>query len=223
MYRVISNSYTFIVLAVVLTMGLSLPAQLGEQGNPATVIVNPEGNGDSSGEGQVQRDSLTPFDRLMNNHWKLAKDTMAALNRTSLSPLQTLVNQYQGHTKEEAIAYCNNMVMSALNGSMIIDRDGCDFTVQCNYNPNRFPALLLSGECEKTDRPCGTFPELKKCIPHDIRVLVLYYKTLQTYGYRIDVSDKSTNPTAITTGHGSSIPTWVEGRDVIVTDCQCEN
>lgn len=224
MYQVFIGS-SMIVLAVVVTMAHSLPTLIGDQ--PVKIVTE---NSESSGEGQQVVSSPrptadyianNPFQKLMNDNKKLAEYTISALSQTSLSSLQGLVNLYQGTTEQESMAFCNSTIKSALNGSMTISNDGCNFTVHCTYNPNRFPSLLLSGVCETLERPCMTYPLIKKCITHDIRVLVLYYETHKTSGYQIDTSDKTNAaaPSLIS----SSKSEWVQGRETIVTDCQCEN
>ena len=155
----------------------------------------------------------SPYEELIEGDNKLVKEIVAGLNRTSLGPLQAEMNLYYSKNRKEAIEYCKEKVMTALNGSLTQTKDGCEFILQCTYDPNRFPALLLKGACGQSYQLCGAFPDIKSCISYDVRVSVLNYAPTNSAGYQLAEKD---------TIQESTKWEWLERRELLTTDCLCE-
>ena len=161
--------------------------------------------------------SLTPYQQLMDSKlYKTEKSTIIVtdLDRTSLASFLygLIYHDPADLTEAEGIKLCESIVKSAWNGSLTkTNEGGCDFTLHCTFNPLRFPAMMVNGEeCAKSY--CN-FPNIKRCIKHDVRVPILIYQ--QTPSYKLAFGNHANN-----VNDASGV--WMESRQWLVTDCMCE-
>ena len=158
---------------------------------------------------------ITPYQQLMDSKlYRTGKSTIVVrdLERTSLASfLYGLIYHDPAElTEAEGIKLCESIVKSAWNGSLTkTDEGGCDFTLHCTFDPLRFPAMMVNGEeCAKSY--CN-FPNIKRCIKHDVRVPILIYQ--QTPSYKLALGNHANNDAS---------GVWIESRQWLVTDCMCE-
>ena len=190
-----------------------------DKGIPAATVVSITTTHITTAEDNKEEASGTtpaPYEELTNGNEKLVKEIMAGLNRTPLGQMQERVNLYYSKNQNEAIEYCEQIVMTAFNGSLSQVKDGCNFSLECTYDPLRFPSLLLTGSCVHSYQRCGEFPDIKSCITHDIRVSVLNYTPTNDNnvdGYRQSNKDTIQGPVEWE---------WVEQKQLLAIDCLCE-
>ena len=201
--------YIYLALCAIF---ISRPAMCKPFEYVATVITSTVSDGLTSGDDVL---SQTPYQQLMDSKlYRTEKYTniVIGLNRTSLGNLLygMIYHDPAELTKAEGVEYCEDIVKSAWNGSLAkTDEGGCDFSLHCTFDPLRFPAIMVNGE-ECANSYCN-YPDIKRCIKHDVRVPILIYQ--QTPSYKLIFNDHANNDAS---------GKWIESREWLITDCMCE-
>ena len=135
------------------------------------------------------------------------------INRSSIAPTLNLLNMnHQIGGMNESInktEYCDGQLKRLINTRN--SEDGCIFNVECDYDPFRYPALLLRGTC-KTPY-CGKKPH-KLCMIDRKRLPILKYIKLTIEG-KGGYSEDSSN--------GSGSYQWIRSTYQYNSDCKCSN
>ena len=131
--------------------------------------------------GEYGSPKLTPYEDLgkaeNREHYDMELNILyRQLNATQFSSIQAQLNSHQGENEQEAISYCEDKIRAhdLFNGSLILSDKGCNFIAECNYNPYRYPALLITGLCNGTSLTCGD----PQSLPGICRSLVIQIQTL---------------------------------------------
>uniref|UniRef100_A0A1X7UKQ4 Uncharacterized protein n=1 Tax=Amphimedon queenslandica TaxID=400682 RepID=A0A1X7UKQ4_AMPQE len=139
-----------------------------------------------------------------------------SINRSSIAPLLNLLNMNQqiGGNNESIneTEYCERQLKRLIDTRT--SEGGCIFNIECDYDPFRYPALLLRGAC-KTPY-CGKKPQ-KQCIIDRKRLPVLRYTKLNIEEGKGGYSQRGSS----SNDNGSY--QWIRSTYQYNSDCRCSN